>query len=131
LYALAGKNQIRPRGNCYYVYLNNPNHVSSEHWLTEVRIPVGKDALNHSGKIGAMTDVKTLPAFEVAVVVKPEGQADPSAIYSGLHSWAIKNGYVPTGSFREAFLTNSMSGNYKQMKTEIMLPVVKIAAKSH
>ena len=125
LYALAGKKGISPRGPVYYVYLNNPNRVSNEHWLTEVRIPVSKDALKAAGTLGKMTDIKTLPATEVAVAVKPEGQADPSGIYNKLYAWISKEGYIATDSAREVFLSNVMSGNYAQMKTEIMIPVQK------
>ena len=127
LFALAGHNRIQPRGPVYYVYLNNPNQVSSEHWLTEIRIPVGKDALKIAGTLGEMTDVKTLPAMEMAVAVKPQGLADPSPIYKALYIWVAKQGYMVAGSCREVFLTNAMSGNYAQMKTEIMLPVQKFA----
>lgn len=125
LYGLAGNKQISPRGSAYYVYLNNPNQVSSPHWLTEVRIPVSKDALKVAGTLGQMTDIKMVPALEVAVAVKPPGLADPSSIYDQLYSWIIKQGYIPAGSPREIFLTNAMAGNYAQMKTEIMIPVQK------
>lgn len=128
LFALAGQNRIQPQGPIYYVYLNNPNQVSSEHWLTEIRIPVGKDALKIAGTLGEMTDVKTLPAMEMAVAVKPQGLADPSPIYTALYTWATKQGYMVSGSPREVFLTNAMSGNYAQMKTEIMLGVQKFTS---
>jgi len=123
LHALAGKKGISSRGSAYYVYLNNPNHVSSQHWLTEIRIPVSKDALKEAGTLGEMTDIKILPATEVAVAVKPEGLPDPSGIYNKLYAWIFKQGYITTGSAREVFLTNAMSGNYAQMKTEIIIPV--------
>lgn len=126
LYALAGRKGISPRGSAYYVYLNNPNQVSSQHWLTEVRIPVSKDALKAAGTLGEMTDIKTLPATEVAVAIKPEGQADPSGIYTKLYAWISKEGYVTTDSIREVFLTNAMSGNYAMMKTEIIIPIQKL-----
>jgi len=126
LYALAGKKGISPRGSVYYVYLNNPNQVSSQHWLTEVRIPVSKDDLKAAGTLGEMTDIKTLSATDVAVAVKPEGQADPSGIYNKLYAWISKEGYITTGSAREVFLTNVMSGNYAMMKTEIIIPIQKI-----
>ena len=125
LYALAGKNQISPRGALYYVYLNNPNHISSQHWLTETRIPVSKDALKAMGTLGEMTDVKALPAIDVAVAVKPKGQADPGNIYNRLDTWILKHNYIPTDSPREVFLTNAMAGDYTQMETEIMLPIRK------
>src|SRR4030042_6421094 len=38
LYALAIQNKIWPSGSLHFAYLNNPKHVSSEHWLTEIRI---------------------------------------------------------------------------------------------
>jgi len=126
LYALAGKKGISPRGGAYYVYLNNPQNVSSGHWLTEIRIPVAKDALKLAGTLGEMTDIKQLPAIEVAVAVKPEGQADPSPIYDSLGAWVLKQGYVATDSPREKFLTNAQAGDYAQMKSEIMVPVRKL-----
>lgn len=126
LFALAGKKGIAPRGSIYYVYLNNPNRVSSQHWLTEVRISVSKEALKAAGTLGEMTDIKTVPATEVAVAVKPEGQADPSGIYNRLYAWTFKQGYITTDSAREIFLTNAMTGNYAQMETEIMIPVIKM-----
>ena len=73
-----------------------------------------------------MTDIKALPAMEVAVAVKPEGQTDPGPIYKNLYTWIFKQGYMPTGSHREVFLTNVMTGNYAQMKTEIMIPIRKL-----
>ena len=126
LYALAGKKQIQPRASVYYVYLNNPKYVSSEHWLTEIRIPVSKEALKVAGTLGEMTDVKALPAMEVAVAVKPEGQADPGPIYNQLGAWIIKQGYAAIGSPCEMFLTNAMTGSYAQMKSEIMMPIKKL-----
>lgn len=126
LYALAGKKGISPRGSAYYVYLNNPNQVSSQHWLTEIRIPVSKDALKAAGTLGDMTDIKILPAAKAAVAVKPQGLADPNGIYSQLYTWIYKEGYTACDSPREAFLTDSMSGNYAQMKTEIMIPIQKL-----
>ena len=125
LYGLAGKKGIIPRGSAYHVYLNNPRRVSSEHWLTEIRIPVGKEALKFAGSLGEMTDIKNLPAVDMAVAVKPEGQADPGQIYSNLYRWILQEGYVVVDSAYEMFLTNAMSGNYEKMKTEIMIPVYK------
>ncbi|MFH1615725.1 MAG: GyrI-like domain-containing protein [Planctomycetota bacterium] len=125
LYATAGRSQITPQGSVYYVYLNNPKQVSSQHWLTEVRIPVSKDALKAAGTLGEMTDIKTLPVTEVVVAIKPDGQADPSEIYNKLYDWISKEGYIISDSPREVFLTNAMSGNYAQMETEIIIPIQK------
>ena len=126
LFALAGRKGISPRGAMSYVYLNNPNYVSKKHWLTEIRIPVGEEALKLAGTLGEMTDVKALPALELAVAVKPEGQADPSPIYDSLYAWIYKRGYVVVEGPMEIFLTNVMSGDYSRMKTEIMVPIKKL-----
>ncbi len=126
LYALAGQKGIIPRGSAYHVYLNNPQRVSAEHCLTEIRIPVGKDALKLAGSLGAMTDIKSLPAVDLAVAVKPQGQADPGPIYNSLYRWILQEGYMVVDSAGEVFLTNVMSGDYKQMKTEIIIPVQRV-----
>jgi len=127
LFALAGQKGIIPRGPVLCAYLNNPEYVSSAHWLTEIRIPVGKDALKLAGTLGEMTDVKTLSALEVAVAVKPEGQADPGPVYASLYGWILKQGYMGVDTPCEKVLTNAMTGNYAQMKTEIMIPVKKLS----
>jgi DNA gyrase inhibitor GyrI len=126
LFALAGQKGITPQGPVSYAYLNNPELVSSEHWLTEIRIPVAKEALKFAGTLGEMTDVKTLSAAEVAVAIKAEGQADPGPIYEGLQLWIIKQGYMASEGPIETFLTNVMSGDYGRMKTEIMIPIQKL-----
>ena len=126
LFALAGQKGITARGPVTFVYLNNPQHVSSKHWLTEIRIPMDKEALKLAGTLGEMTDVKALPAMDVVVATKPEGQADPGPIYESLTAWVFKEGYVGTDGPWETFLTNPTTGNYAQMKTEIMMPIEKL-----
>jgi effector-binding domain-containing protein len=126
LFALAGNKGVRPIGAMSYVYLNNPKLVTSQHWLTEIRIPVGKEALKLSGTLGEMTDVKALPAMEVLVAVKPKGQADPAPIYEELYRRVLKEGYLATEGSIETFLTNAETGNYAEMKTEIMIPVSRL-----
>ena len=128
LFALAAQKGITPRGPVAFVYLNNPRHASSGHWLTEIRIPVSKEALKLAGTLGEMTDVKALPAMDVAVAVKPEGQADPGHIYDSLAAWVFKQGYTGTDSCWETFPANAMTGDYARMKTEIMMPIEKLAA---
>ncbi len=125
LFALAGQKGISPKGQPLYVYLNNPQYVSSEHWLTEIRIPVDKESLKLAGTLGEMTDIKVLPAMDVAVAVKPEGLADPNTIYDEFNPWILKQGYIATDGPCENFLTNPTGGNYAQMRTEIMIPVKK------
>ena len=131
LFALAGqKGLMPPRGPVTYAYLNNPTLVSSEHWLTEIRIPVDEKALKAAGTLGEMTDVKKLPAMEVAVAVKPEGQADPAGIYQRLFAWMQEHNYVNVDGFSEVFLTNAMSGDCARMRSEIMVPVKQLAVKA-
>ena len=128
LFALAGQKGLIPlRGPVTYRYLNNPTLVSSEHWLTEIRIPVAEDALRLVGKLGEMTDVKKVPAIKMAVAIKPEGLADPGAIYKRLIIWIHQHNYTAIDGFREIFLTNMMSGDYSMMKSEIMVPIEKLA----
>lgn len=126
LYALAGKSGIYPRGSLSCVYLNSPRYVSSEHCLTEIRIPVGEEALKLAGTLGEMTDVKTMPAMEVAVVEKSMGETDYAAIFNRLYTWIAKQGYLATDDACETFLTNN-ERNYALMKSEIMIPVKKLS----
>jgi effector-binding domain-containing protein len=129
LYALAGQKGLRPMGAMSYTYLNNPNLVSSEHCLTEIRIPVAKEALKLTGKLGEMTDVKTLPEMNAAVAIKPKGIKDPGKIYEHLYYWIFKNSYMVTDAACETFLSGAQTGDYAQMKSEIMIPVAKVSMK--
>jgi len=128
LYALAIQKQIWPSGSLHFAYLNNPKHVSSEHWLTEIRIPVKEEALKHAGTFGEMTDVKKLPATTVVVAAKPAGQADSGPIYVRLDTWIFKHGYAGIGGPCEKFLAKTATGDYARMKSEIMIPVTRISA---
>ena len=130
LFTLAGRKKISPSGPISYVYLNNPGYVSKEHWLTEIRIPVGEEALKFAGTLGEMTDVKALPALELAVAVKPKGQSDPRPIYDRLYARIYKQGYVADEDPMETFLTDEKGGDYAQMKTELMVPVKKLPKES-
>jgi effector-binding domain-containing protein len=127
LMATAAPKGLYPRGSVSFVYLNDISTVPSEHWLTEIRIPVGEGALSQAGTLGKFTDVKKLPSVEVAVVAKPEGQADPESIYQQLYTWIFQNGYRPTEGANEVFLTNASAGDYSKMKSEIMVPIRKVS----
>lgn len=129
LYALAVQKKIWPSGPIHFAYLNNPQRVSSEHWLTEIRIPVREEALKLAGTLGEMTDIKKLPAMTMAVATKPTGQADSESIHVSLDAWIFKQGYIANGGPCEKFLTNARTGDYARMTSEIMVPVTKIPAK--
>ena len=126
LFALAGEKGIAPQGNMSIVYLNSPMRVSKEHWLSEIRIPVGKEALEFAGTLGEFTDVKVMAETEAVVGVKPEGVADPGPIYTGMARWIFEHGYMATEGPSETYLTNAMTGDYSKMKVEILMPVVKV-----
>lgn len=129
LYALAMKNQIWPKGSISLVYLNNPQYVSGEHCLVEIRIPVGKEALKKTGTLGEMTDVKEMKAMEVAVIKKPAGQMNYDSLYSSLYKWIAQNGYRTTENACEIFAAKAGSMDYAQMQSEIMIPIVKVSPK--
>ena len=130
LYGLAMKNQIWPRGSLSLVYLNNPQYVSGEHCLVEIRIPVDKDALKKAGTLGEMTDIKELKAMEVAAMTKSAGQMDHNAVYNKLYTWISQNGYMAADNACEIFENTMGATDYSQMKTEIMIPVGKISSEN-
>jgi effector-binding domain-containing protein len=127
LYGLAMKNQIWPKGSISLVYLNNPQYVSGEHCLTEIRMPVDKEALKKAGTFGEMTDVKELKAMEVAVIKKPAGQMNYDSLNSSIYKWAKQNGYRTTENACEIFAGSGGGTDYSQMKSEIMVPVEKLS----
>jgi effector-binding domain-containing protein len=126
LYALAGQRGIHPQGQMSCVYLNNPGYISAEHCLTEIRIPVAKEALKYAGTLGEMTDIKELRAMEVAVIIKRGMQVDYAALYKGLYDGIAKKGYRASDDAWESFLGEDSSGDYTQMRSEIMVPVEKL-----
>jgi len=126
LFALAGPKGIRPAGNVYLVYLNNPKLVSKEHWLTEIRVPVGEDALKLAGSLGEMTDVKKLQAVTVAAIKKPTGVEDLSPVYKELFEWIAKNGYISIDGCMEEMKNQGPAANYSQTESVIMVPIEKM-----
>ena len=123
LFNLAIEKGAYPDGPITFAYLNDFTRTSSEHWLIEIRLPVDKSALKLSGTLGKMTDVKTLAPVKVATTIKPEGMANPRSAYERLYTWMLKHDHMPTSGPQEKFLTNAESGDYSQMKTEIMVPI--------
>ena len=128
LMGMAGPKGLYPKGSISLMYLNDFEAVPSQHWLTEIRIPVPEEGLRHAGTFGEFTDVKKLPSIEVAVASKPQGLASPESIYRQLHSYMFENGYMPTEGPCEVFLTNAQASDYSNMKSEIMIPSRKVVA---
>jgi len=130
LYALAAQKKIKICGYLSLVYLNNPYYTSQndtgQHCLTEIRIPVGEEAMQQAGSLGEMTDVKKLQSIEVAVMKKQIGQVDYEAIFRNLYEQIAKQGYRPADDAAEVFSGDMKSGDYTQMKSELIVPVRKI-----
>jgi effector-binding domain-containing protein len=130
LYAMAAQKKITPCGPPSLVYLNNPYSTLQDspekHCLTEIRIPVNQNAIQQSGTFGEMTDIKTLRAVDVAVIKKQIGQRDYNALFKALYEKIAEEGYRSSDNAFEVFSTNIAGGNYTQIKSEIMVPVVKI-----
>jgi len=128
LYALAGSKGIQPRGSLSFIYLVTPEHTLAKHCLTEIRIPVAKEALKHTGTLGEMTDIKQLRTMEVAVIVKPNMKADYGVFFERLYGGITKKGYRAYGCVSETFLGKAMPVDFMQMKSEMMVPIKKISA---
>jgi DNA gyrase inhibitor GyrI len=130
LYALAGQKKITPCGPVSLVYLNNPYYTTQEnagqHCLTEIRIPVGQEVMQQAGTLGAMTDVKKLQSIEVAVMKKQVGQMDYATFFRNLYGQIAKQGYRSADGPVEVFSDMKVGSDYTQMKSEIIVPVVKI-----
>ncbi len=122
----AGQKGIAPQGNISFAYLNNPGLTTKEHNLVEIRVPVGQAALKLAGTLGEFTDVKALPAMDLAVIVKPKGVSDPTQLRAQLAAWIHDNGYEAVDACSETFL--GMGGGYADMESEIAYPVRKLAA---
>jgi DNA gyrase inhibitor GyrI len=127
LMTMAAPKGLIPNGSISFMYLTNMEMTPSAHWLTEIRIPVGDDALKLAGTLGKFTDVMRLDPVDVVVATKPEGLADPGPIYRQLYPWLLENGYVPVEGPCEQFLTNAQTNDYSKMRTEIMIPVRKVS----
>ncbi len=128
LYALAGANQARPAGGPALVYLNNPQLTSPQHLLTEIRIPVSEDALKLAGTLGEMTDVKTVPAVEMAVITRQVGQMDYALLYNRLYVWIAEHGYRAIDNPCEVFSADMKEGGRDLINPEIMIPVEQTRA---
>jgi effector-binding domain-containing protein len=127
LYGLAGKKKIIPRGPVATVHLNNPQNTSQEHFLTEIRIPVGDEAMQYAGKLGEMTDIKTLQPMDVAVM-KKQPKLDYSTFYRRFYERITKEGYRPTDGAITVFPSAGPASDYSELEAEISVPVSKIGA---
>jgi len=127
LYALTQTKGQHPIGPVWSVHLNNSDNIDSKHWLTEIRIPVKEVALNLTGTLGDMTDVKKLPEITVATAVKPKGVDDPTEIYKRLYQWIYANGYQSIDAPMQKVISTDKRGNYAQMQVAVMVPIEKVS----
>ncbi len=122
LYKLADLKGMCVTGPVFTGYLNDPQIQLPEHWLIEIRIPVGPEAMKFAGTLGQMTDVKILPAMKVAAAVKPAGQDNPEITICNLYSWIKKHSYRIAGGLWQS-VPSDKANNYAQMRTEFMIPI--------
>lgn len=123
LYVLAARSEITPQGPVTFCYLNNPRDTEPEHYLTEIRIPVTEGDLIKTGSLGAMTDVKRIPAFQAAVTEKSIGEETPASALIALMEWLPASGYDIAGCPTETFIENAPAAEYAQMKTLVSMPI--------
>jgi effector-binding domain-containing protein len=126
LFMKLGQNGITPQGRITFVYLNSAAITEPDHLLTEVRIPVGEEALEKAGTLGDFTDVKSVPALEYAVIRKEPGMGDPMGLRKALYAWVRENDYQTLDNCCERFLDPTPATDYIQMNNEIMVPVAKV-----
>ena len=124
LYALAKEKGISTCGLASTCLLNSPIIETRNHQLIEIQIPVEDIAIEQSGMLGTMTDIKRVPAMRVAVAIKPEGYDDPTSILMDMFTWIDKEGYVVKGRMRQTIL-NGCKGHYKNLRTEFLIPIDK------
>ena len=122
LYDIAELKGMLPCGPVSTCLLNSPLSETYEHWIVEIQIPVESYAIEYTGTLGFMTDVKTVPQMKVAVAVKPEGITNPTKIISNLFSWINENDYIILGRMRQSVLYGD-KGDYSKLKTEFMIPI--------
>ncbi|MHC4130522.1 MAG: hypothetical protein ACYSSP_01050 [Planctomycetota bacterium] len=127
LYFLAEEKAIIILGTPTYVYLNDHMEVPSEHQLTEIRIEVRKESIEHAGKLGEWIDIKEVPTYDAAAAIKMQGVADPGPIYDKLNQWIIEKGYIPFGPPTENILIGATNAKYEKIKSEIAIPVKKLS----
>jgi hypothetical protein len=126
LFAVAGQKGLPLNGPLMFAYLNSPTVAPAGHQLIEIRLPVGAKGLELAGTLGDYTDVKRMPALEVAAIAKPAGVADPAPLHSRLMDWAIQTGRAPLEFPCEVFLTQG-GGDYASMETELRLTLAVVA----
>lgn len=125
LYGLAGAKGLRLTGEGLTVHLNNARKTPEAHLLTEVRLAVPESALNLAGTLGSMTDIKSVPAMQVAVAVKPAGTASPKQHIKTLYHWIYQNGYTVIDAPMQRVIKGAQTHDYTQMEVELLVPIAK------
>jgi len=126
LYVLAGQKNLTPQGPPTLVYLNDPRSLAPEHWLTEIRFPVHRNALKQTGTLGPFTDVKETSPLRIAAVIKEAGIEDSGPLYQTLYAWIYTQGFHTAGGPFETFYEGAETNQYAQMKSRIAVPIIKL-----
>jgi len=111
---------IKPMGNPFGVYYDDPMKVIPESTRYEICMPVAPET-----KGDKTIKIKNLPAMEVAstIYIGPYGKVGPT--YEKLMTWITEKGYTICGPVREHYLNNPTSVPVESLKTEIQIPIKK------
>lgn len=129
LYTLAESKNISPCGPASICCLNSPWYADDEHRFFEIQIPVENIAINQTGTLGKMTDIKVLPAMKVAVAAQSQAKNNSTETIANLFIWINKKGYIVKGRLRQTVL-NRGKGHFDSLKTEFLIPVGRLHDKN-
>ncbi|MHC5033884.1 MAG: hypothetical protein ACYTFZ_02455 [Planctomycetota bacterium] len=121
--ALARERGLRVTGPVTFEFLAYSDLISGEHFLTEVRAPVGLEALDQSGTFGPYEGVKAVAEVEVAVMRKPRGADNREELVEEFLNLVHRNGYVAVGNVFERFLTGA--SRYADMESEFCVRIAR------
>jgi hypothetical protein len=121
--ALARERGIRVRGAVTFEFLAYSDLIGNEHYLTEVRAPVGLEALDQAGTFEPYEGVKAVGEVEVAVMRKPQGADNREELVEEFRSLVHSNGYVAVGNVFERFLTGA--SRYADMQSEFCVRIAR------
>ena len=125
LYSLAKNKGFVPCGPVLTSCLNSSSYETPEHRLFEIQIPVDSNALEQTGTLGDMTDIKIRPAMKIASIIKSEVNNDTTVIIQNLFSWISRHGYIVKGKMLQ-LTSGTENGDYSNnLQIEFAVPIDK------
>lgn len=119
LFAWLDAHNLKPMGQSFGIYYDDPAKVPAEKLRSELCVPVVADAQG-SGDV----QVKDIPGFEAAAIIF-QGVANITPAYNQVYDWLRAQDYRDAGPAYEVYL--SMPG--EEMRAEVFVPVVKATPK--